>query len=120
MSKSNGLDYEELLRRSDLRQEVIHVPRWDKDVTISELSAAALMDVRRKAKGDEEQTALLTLQAALVQPHLTVEQIRELWGKASDPLTFILKAIANLNGTSTEAATEIEESFPAEVAGRAD
>ena len=120
MSKTNGIDFEQLLKRSDLRQVVIHVPRWDADVTISELSAASLMDVRRRAKGDEEQSALLTLQAALVYPQLTVEQIRELWARASDPITFILKEIAALNGTGDKEATEIAESFPVEAAGRAD
>lgn len=113
MSKGNGIDYEEILRRSALRQQVIeNVPRWGIDVTITELSAAALMDIRTKGQGSEEQIAKLTLAAALVSPALTPERVDELWAASSEPLMHILNAVTELNRTGEGASTALEESFP--------
>ena len=119
--KTNGIDYEELLKRSALRQRVVpNVPRWGIDVTISELSAQSLMDIRRAGVGNEEAVAKLTLSAALVYPALSPEKIDELWAASSEPLTYILNAIAEFNRTGEGDSKALEGSFPGEGSGPAD
>jgi hypothetical protein len=112
--QTNGFDFEGLLKKSALRQVTItNVPLWGIDVTIRELSAAEQRALGDKSGDDDLTASQMLLEAAVVSPKFTPEQIKRLFAEdvSSEPLEYILYGIRKLNRLTREDAKKLEDSF---------
>jgi hypothetical protein len=113
------VSFEELMKRSDLQQQVVHVPRWDIDVTITELSVEDIQHLRDKAAGpdgefDADKFGVYLLVTSIIAPvRFTIEEMQALAKKSQVPLLSLVNAITKLNGLGDQGALAAENSFPA-------
>ena len=107
-------DFDALLAKSDLKRATLKdVPRWGIDVEIMEVSAAEQIRILKEAPEDGFKQTRLYIQAGLINPRLTEEQINRLLGddKSLAPIDYILNGIRKLSGLTKEEQKRLERSF---------
>lgn len=117
------LTLDSLLEMSDLRQEDVFINRWQRWVTIRELSAAEVMDIRRKCvltvKGgedgfDSDKNLKMQIAASMVRPTVTLADVETLYAGGQAAVAELVTAVMQINGMQSGAEKEAENSFRAE------
>lgn len=110
-----------LREKSRLRTEVVHVERWDMDVTIRELSSREMRMIREamdkefpNGDPDRERVAIHAIAYSCVDPTFSVEDIDLLRGDdmADEPMRTLGNAVLTLNKMGVEGVKSAENSFP--------
>jgi hypothetical protein len=117
----NGQSLIDRLReKSRLRTEVVHVERWEMDVTIRELSAKEIQgvqDAARKTEGGEidfDRAAKYAIARSCIDPTFTIEDIELLSGDdmSTQPLRQLGGAVMRLNKMGEDGVKQAQKSFP--------
>lgn len=120
MSDETFLTADEILAADDIPEDTVEVPEWGgkvrvRGLTLKQLSAIAQKAIRRNPQTGQDETnreisVLLTIQAGMVNPKLSNQQLQRLSEKSGAATTRVLQAI-NALGPTPEAVSEAEKSF---------
>lgn len=112
---------ERLKEKSRLRTTVVHIDRWDLDVTIRELSSKEMITLREKARAeanggeiDIAKIGMYAMAISCVDPPFTAEDIDALQADdmADEPIRQLGNAIIALNKMADAGVKSAESSFP--------
>jgi hypothetical protein len=113
------LTLDSLLKMSDLRQKDVYIKRLQSWVTIRELSAEEVLEIRKacsSGKGDTFQFDALKnlkmqIQASMVNPKLTLANVETLFKGGTSAADELTVEIEKLNGVAAGSEKEAENSF---------
>lgn len=121
---------EQIKERSRIQQKTVRVPRWDIDVTITELNYRQKEEMAEAAKRDGRkgedgkvtplEWAIFLIAHGCVEPCFTVDDLREFVGDeyGTEPLDYLGAQVAALNGMGERGMAQAENSFPDTEAGK--
>jgi len=105
-----------ILKKADLKTEVINIPEWEGDITIRELSGASLEKWQSKAQKPNADSAVTLGEMIAISvvnqdgsPMFKMSDLGDLLGKSHRPLMRIYNAAIKLNRLANEDVGELEK-----------